>query len=282
MTGAGLVQQGPDLPREGIRRLGLALEPDQMRVCQNQVFLLLPEHGAARLDLAVVQDMAAVCVVDGEVEAERGVGGGGRKGLIVVVLGAPQRAKDRAGSLAVASTGQLRSRSSGGDGQCIGDSVLVNGLLLAIPRDVGQAGQERGGPALPQQVHGLRFVFLGGDARECAEGAAEDASSLVLGHGGCRLSTLSAGRRRPSRGQRQYRRMRMALDRLEGRGARSDRSWCDRAVWLRNVEFGGQWGANYRCMGLRPEVRAGSQEQEQNVYVNMAIRKIASVERGAR
>jgi hypothetical protein len=202
-----------------------------------------------------------VCVVDGEVEAERGVGSGGRKGLIVVVLGAPQRAKDRAGSLAVASTGQLRSWSSDGDGQCIGDSVLVNGLLLAISRDVGQTGQERGGPALPQQIHGLRFVFLRGNACECAEGAAEDAASLVLvlGHGGCRLSTLSAGRRRPSRGQRQYRRMRVALDRLEGGGARSDRSWSDRAVWLRNVEFGGQWGANYRCMGLRPEVRANSQ-----------------------
>ena len=45
---------------------------------------------------------------------------------------------------------------------------------------------------------------------------------------------------------------------------------------LRNVEFGGQWGANYRCMGLRPEVRAGSHEQ--NVDVNMAIRAITSVE----
>jgi hypothetical protein len=232
------------------------------------------------LDLAIVQDMAAVCVVDGEVEAERGVGGGGRKGLIVVVLGAPQRAKDRAGSLAVASTGQLRPWSSGGDGQCIGDSVLVNGLLLAISRDVGQTGQERGGPALPQQIHGLRFVFLRGNAGECAEGAAEDAASLVLGHGGCRLSTLSAGRRRPSRGQRQYRRMRVALDRLEGGGARSDKSWGDRAVWLwlRNVEFGGQWGANYRCMGLPAEFRAGSQEQNMYLIGCMAIRATASVE----
>lgn len=70
--------------------------------------------------------------------------------------------------------------------------------------------------------------------------------------------------------------MRVALDRLERRGARSDRSGSDRAVQLRNVEFGGQWGANYRCMGLRSEVRAGSQDQ--NICFGMAIRAIASVQ----
>jgi hypothetical protein len=74
------------VPRKGIRGLCLALEADEVRLGQDEIFLLLPEHGAARLDLAMLQHVATVGVVVGEVEAHGGACRGGRQRLVVVVL----------------------------------------------------------------------------------------------------------------------------------------------------------------------------------------------------
>ena len=57
-----------DIRWKGLCGLLMALEPDKVRLSEHQVLFLLPEHGAARLHLAVKQDGAAA----------RFVGGGGR------------------------------------------------------------------------------------------------------------------------------------------------------------------------------------------------------------
>lgn len=216
----------------------MALEADQVGVGQDQVLLLLAEHGAAGLDLAMLQDVAAVGVVDGEVEAQGGAGRGGRERLVVVELGAAQGAKHGARALALASIGQLRSWASRRDRR-LRNGVLVNRVLLAVRGHVGQAGHEGRGAALAQQIGRLRLIFLGGDARECAERAAEDAPPFVLGHGARLSCVLLAGAapRELSGGNGACGGPRAAGEQSVRALGRQRRGW---AMPLRKVAMGGQ------------------------------------------
>lgn len=103
-----------------------------MRLCQDQVLLLLPEHGAARLDLAMLEHVAAVRVVNGKVESHGRTRRGRRERLIVVEFGAPERAKHGACALALTAVRQLRSWSCGRN-RCLRYGVLVDCLFLAVP-----------------------------------------------------------------------------------------------------------------------------------------------------
>jgi hypothetical protein len=151
---------------------------------QDQVLLLLPEHGAARLDLPVVQHLPNPRVL-AQILAEPIRGPCGRCGERLVVVLQPvsaDGAEDGAGAL------QATSRDGGpGRARCwrFGQGGAVGRLLLAMLRNVGDGGHEGGGPALPQQVRRLRFI-LGAGGLQAGEGsqatATEDASPLVLGH----------------------------------------------------------------------------------------------------
>ena len=90
----------------------MVLEPDEMLLGQHQVFPLLPEHGAARLDLAMLQHLPILHVLpDVFPKASRCSRRGRRERFGVVVGGqfvAAEGAEDGAGALQ-AGFGERRS-----------------------------------------------------------------------------------------------------------------------------------------------------------------------------